>query len=166
MRLEDFLFLEGWEWQGDIKKYQLKPGDEISIVSTRDKKGYFYGALAAFGGHDDAKYAYLLVNIDDTFYMPLYPYGLAVLGVDMWTPYGTMLLKYDTVADVYIVAEIPGYLIPIRNKLEIKIGYPKVVDTIFGKHVNTATITAYALYLYILIIDEELFKKSYKELMT
>ena len=166
MRLEDLLFLEGWDWQGGIKVYKLSPGDKKTVIKVTDKKGYFYGAVAAFGGHDDAKYAYLLVNIDDTFYMPLFPYGLRLLGLDIWTPYGTVLLKYDTVADVYIVAEIPNYLIPIREKFEVTVGFPKTVETWFGKHTNTATITNYTAYLYVLVTDEERFKRTYKEFVA
>ena len=163
MRIEDLLFLDGWTWVGDIRSYTLNPGDEKVIVSLKGRKGYFYGAVAAFSGHDDARFGYLEVNIDDTFISPLYPYGMRLIGLDVWTPFGSFLLKYDTVADIYIVADIPNYLIPIRKKLEIKLGYPANVDTWFGTHKNTAQINAYVLYLYLVITDEKAFEKSYRE---
>jgi len=164
MRLEDLLFLEGWDWEGDVKRFSLKPGDKKVIVDIRDKKGYFFGAIAGFTGHGDARYAYLLINCDDTFYMPLFPYGLNILSVDQWTPYGVLLLRYDTIANLYVVAHTPGFLVPYRRKLEITIGYPERVMTWFGEHTNRAEITAYIAYLYIMIIDEERFKKSYRKM--
>ncbi|RLG85013.1 MAG: hypothetical protein DRO39_06630 [Thermoprotei archaeon] len=163
MRLEDLLFLEGWDWEGDVKRLGLRPGEKKTLVDVRNRKGFFFGAVAAFTGGDDARYAYLLVNCDDTFYMPLYPYGLRLLGLDTWIPYGVVLLKYDTVADVYIVAHSPGYMIPYRQKLEITVGYPERVRTWFGEHVNEKAVTAYVAYLYIRIVDEGAFRRSYRE---
>ena len=164
MRLEDLLFLEGWDWEGDVRRIVLRPGEKKVLVDARGGKGFFFGAVAAFTGGDDARFAYLLVNCDDTFYMPLYPYGLNLLGLDKWLPYGIVLLKYDTLADVYIVAHSPSYMVPFRRKLEVTVGYPERVMMWFGEHVNKATITAYVAYLYIRITDEERFKKSYREL--
>jgi len=164
MRIEDLLLLEGWDWKGEVKKYEnVEPGTEMDVAKYRGK-GYFYGALAVFAGSSDARYAGMLVNIDNTFYMPLYPYGLRVMGLDMWTPYGTFVLKYDTVANIYIVAEIPGYLIPIKEKMDIKIVYPETTITIWGEHTNTDPITVYVLYLYVQIYDEDAFKRSIREL--
>ena len=165
MRLEDLVLLEGWEWKGEIKSFSnIKPGDEITIVDIEKKKGLFFGAAAAFFGHGDAKYAYMLINIDDTFYIPLYPYGVNLLNMDKWTPYGVMVLRYDTLGNSYVVADIPGYLIPIRNKFQLKVGLPKKVVAWFGEYSPSHTIGAYVLYLYAYIYDEDAFRKSLREL--
>jgi len=162
MRLEDLYFARGWDWRGDFRVYTLSPGDTVEVVKHRGR-GFFYGAIATFAGHDDARYAALIVNIDGTFVMPLYPYGLRVMNVDQWTPYGLLLLKYDTTLNIYAVAEIPGYLVPIRESFEIKLAYPRSVKTIWGEHTNTRDITAYIAYLYIHVYDEEEFKRSMAE---
>jgi len=164
LRLEDLLFLEGWDWEGDVKMIELRPGEKKKLVDVKDGKGFFFGAVAGFTGGGDAKYAYLLVNCDDTFYMPLYPYGLNLLSLKEWIPYGIVLLKYDTLANIYIVAHSPNYMVPYRKKLEITIGYPEKVRMWFGEHVNEDTLTAYAGYLYIRIINEDKFRESYREM--
>jgi len=166
MRLEDLLFIEGWSWQKDLRPLTLKPGESELLLRMDKNKGFFFGAVAGFTGSGDAKYASLTVNIDDTLYMPLYPYGLALLGLDMWTPYGIVLLKYDNVGKNYVVAETPNYLIPIRRKLEIRVDYPRTVTTWFGQHTNTDTITVYVAYVYIIITDEKRFKKTYREFVS
>ncbi len=73
------------------------------------------------------------------------------------------MLKYDTLADIYIVAHSPSYMIPYRKKLEITVGYPERVMTWFGEHANKKAITAYVAYLYIRIIDEERFRELHEK---
>jgi len=162
VRLEDLYFAEGWEWRGDFRRYELSPGDSEVVIRHRGR-GFFYGAIAAFTGNDDARYGAMVIDVDGTFVMPLYPYGLNAMGIDQWTPYGLMLLKFDSVSDIYAVAEIPSYLIPIRHRLEIKLVYPRSVTTIWGNHINKKDIVVYIAYLYIHVYDEGAFKRSLAE---